>query len=50
MAAYLPQDWPDGMRPPGSEKFEESAAAFRRTTGVIPCWTGFMRTLEITAS
>ena len=26
MAAYLPQDWPDGVRPPGSEEFEESAA------------------------
>jgi hypothetical protein len=28
MAAYLPQDWPDGVRPPGSEEFEESAVAW----------------------
>ena len=28
MAAYLPQGWPDGLRPPGSEEFEESAVAW----------------------
>jgi hypothetical protein len=28
MAAYLPQGWPDGVRPPGSEEFEESAVVF----------------------
>ena len=28
MAAYLPQGWPDGVRPPGSEDFEESAVAW----------------------
>ena len=28
MGAYLPQDWPDEVRPPGSEDFEESAVAF----------------------
>ena len=28
MAAYLPQDWPDGVRPPSSEEFEESAVAW----------------------
>ena len=28
MGAYLPQDWPDGVRPPGSEEFEESAVAW----------------------
>jgi hypothetical protein len=28
MAAYLPQGWPDGVRPPGSEEFEESAIAW----------------------
>ena len=26
--AYLPQGWPDGVRPPGSEDFEESAVVF----------------------
>jgi hypothetical protein len=28
MAVYLPHGWPDGVRPPGSEEFEESAVAF----------------------
>jgi hypothetical protein len=28
MAAYLPQDWPEAVRPPGSEDFEASAVAF----------------------
>ena len=28
MAAYLPQDWPDAVRPPGSEDFEASAVAW----------------------
>jgi hypothetical protein len=28
MAAYLPQGWPDEVRPPGSEDFEESAVAW----------------------
>jgi len=26
--AYLPLGWPDGVRPPGSEDFEESAVAW----------------------
>jgi hypothetical protein len=28
MAANLPHAWPDGVRPPGSEEFEESAIAW----------------------
>jgi hypothetical protein len=28
MAAYLPQDWPEAVRPPGSEDFEASAVAW----------------------
>jgi hypothetical protein len=32
MAAYLPQDWPDGVRPPGSEEFEELAIQAVRTS------------------
>lgn len=28
MAAYLPQDWPDAVLPPGSEDFEASAVAW----------------------
>jgi hypothetical protein len=28
MAAYLPHGWPDDVRPPGSEEFEESAVAW----------------------
>lgn len=34
MAAYLPQGWPTGVRPPGSEDFEESAVA--RLPDVVP--------------
>ena len=28
MAVYLPHGWPDDVRPPGSEEFEESAIAW----------------------
>jgi hypothetical protein len=28
MAAYLPAGWPDGVHPPGSEGFEETAVAW----------------------
>jgi hypothetical protein len=28
MAAYVPQGWPESVRPPGSEDFEESAATW----------------------
>lgn len=28
MAAYVPEGWPDAVRPPGGGDFEESAVAF----------------------
>jgi hypothetical protein len=28
MGAYLPQGWPEGVQPPGSQGFEESAVAW----------------------